>query len=350
MNSSPFSSVVAATTASIFVFVGLAASAAPAGKIEICHKPGTRAQKILLVDENSGADHFGHGDYLVEPEVCDGLDSDCEKPPVADNDVDCSDGIACTVDSCAGVAGCFSNPDDTLCDDDDPGTLDECSVVSGGCINTPVAATVDIVGGGTVQEGDSIEFALRLDRAVQTTVFVFLSFRGIGDDPATVNTDYAAPSGSVAIAPGQSLVSFSVSTLDDSIVEPTEAFEIVIQDVSSPHLIGNDTAQGFIRDNDEPLVISNFQAVSVGSNTITLQLTSSEPAECEALYRIQGVEEYQSGGSADSDPDTGAWLFVVPTPLNGGLSSNTTYELNVVCTNEQGASATTNTIVVRTRR
>ncbi len=129
------------------LLLGSVASAAPVGKVEICHKPGNHNQKILKINPATVSDHEAHGDYLVETEVCDGLDQDCEKPPVADNDVDCSDGIACTVDSCAGSSGCFNLPEDSLCDDQNPNTLDECSIIEGGCVNTPI----QVCGNGTVE-------------------------------------------------------------------------------------------------------------------------------------------------------------------------------------------------------
>ena len=102
----------------------------------------------------------------------------------------------------------------------------------------------------------------------------------------------------------------------------------------------------------EPLVIVGFRAASVGSNTITLEVTTNQPVECEAFYRVQDTGEFQSGGSSGSDPYFQFWrsLHVVPTPLDGGLSRNTNYELYAVCTNQYGASATTDIILVRTRR
>jgi cysteine-rich repeat protein len=66
---------------------------------------------------------------------------------VADNDVDCSDGIDCTVDSCGGLLGCDNIPDDSLCDDQDPATSDMCDVPTGGCVNT----TIQVCGNGTLE-------------------------------------------------------------------------------------------------------------------------------------------------------------------------------------------------------
>lgn len=146
MKSHVFKSYVILAIAAIFLFTGSMANAAPKGKIEICHKPGEHNQKILSISPGGVADHESHGDYLVTPEVCDGLDNDCDKPRMADNDVDCSDGIACTVDSCSGLLGCDNTPDDLLCDDQDPTTSDMCDV-SAGCVNT----TIQVCGNGTLE-------------------------------------------------------------------------------------------------------------------------------------------------------------------------------------------------------
>jgi len=146
MKSIVFKSYAILAIAAIILFTGSMAIAAPKGKIEICHKPGEHNQKILSMSPGGVADHESHGDYLVTPEVCDGMDSDCDKPLVADNDVDCSDGIACTVDSCGGLLGCDNIPDDSLCDDLDPATSDMCNV-SAGCVNT----TIQVCGNGTLE-------------------------------------------------------------------------------------------------------------------------------------------------------------------------------------------------------
>jgi cysteine-rich repeat protein len=239
--------------AGFFLLLGSVANAAPTGKIEICHKPGERSQRILVIKEKVGPAHFGHGDYVVTPEVCDGMDSDCDTPIHSDNDVDCSDGIACTVDSCAGLPGCFNTPDDLLCNDGDASTTDVCDVSVGGCVSAPVVvATVDILGGCAVHEGDSIKFTLRLDRPVPSSVTVNLALNGSGDDPATLDDFNAAPN-VVVIAPNEVVTYFDVITTDDLLFEPTEAFEVRIQGVSSPHIIGTDSAGGSIFDNDQPI-------------------------------------------------------------------------------------------------
>jgi len=189
MKSIVFKSYGAIAIAGLWLFVGSMANAVPTGKIDICHKPGDISQRILNVNPSSLPGHVGHGDYVVEPEVCDGVDSDCEKPPVADNGVDCSDGIACTVDSCAGVAGCFNDPDNFLCDDSDPNTLDECSIADGGCVNTPIA----FCGDGIVDPGEECDDGNNDDgdgcSATCTVEAVCPGFCALGGEPCDdINT------------------------------------------------------------------------------------------------------------------------------------------------------------------
>lgn len=44
--------------------------AKPAGKVTLCHKPGTPAQKTLIVSANAVNGHLGHGDSLGACSEC----------------------------------------------------------------------------------------------------------------------------------------------------------------------------------------------------------------------------------------------------------------------------------------
>jgi hypothetical protein len=58
----------------------LAAAPALAAKVAVCHRPpGNPAKfKILNINESDKDDHLAHGDNVVGPEVCDGIDNDCD--------------------------------------------------------------------------------------------------------------------------------------------------------------------------------------------------------------------------------------------------------------------------------
>ena len=86
-------------------------------------------------DDNDGSDDvldcepFDSGVAPGLPDVCDGISNDCDF--WVDEDADCSDGIACTVDICMGVAGCVPSAQNSLCDDGNECTSNICETGTG---------------------------------------------------------------------------------------------------------------------------------------------------------------------------------------------------------------------------
>lgn len=151
MTSIPLKGGIALAIASFSLFFGLAANAAPTGKIDICHKPGEPNQKILNINPGSVANHQGHGDYVVDVEQCDAIaDNNCDGTlgTQAENDESCpDDGVACTVSTCVGP-DCVNEPNDALCDDANPNTTDSCDA-NLGCVNEPISGCA-AAGGASV--------------------------------------------------------------------------------------------------------------------------------------------------------------------------------------------------------
>lgn len=72
----------------------------------------------------------------------------CSEGRCVGDRIDCSDGIACTLDTCVADVGCTFVPDDSACADDDPCTLDVCETdgFGEGCTH-PVAPDFTPCGG-----------------------------------------------------------------------------------------------------------------------------------------------------------------------------------------------------------
>lgn len=127
--------------------------AAQAAKIEVCHIPPGNPGNFHTITINQTAlpAHQAHGDLVgsclnncgticddgnkctidVVPSNTECLCQAAPKPPV-----DCSDGRACTVDSCDPAQGCASTP--VVCPAPNPCTVSVCSEPGGTCETTPV--------------------------------------------------------------------------------------------------------------------------------------------------------------------------------------------------------------------
>lgn len=66
-------------TSLVMVGILLAGSTGAATKIAVCHRSpkNPTSFQIIQIAAGSAASHLNHGDHVIGPEVCDGIDNDC---------------------------------------------------------------------------------------------------------------------------------------------------------------------------------------------------------------------------------------------------------------------------------
>ena len=205
-------------------------------------------------------------------------------------------------------------PDDTV----DPGETLEVELTSGKSVGRDLtvsvaSATTTILDGGTVSatvgpeagetlttpvegavaaseavEGTEMQFAVTLSESIDVQVTVDWETREFRQDPpqepaATADIDYQSSSGTMTIAPGEASAKLTVATIEDSISEGNELFEVILTgatrgtdpDNSQDLPLGVVTAVGRILDNDDPPAAATLTATpsTVAEHTGEAELT-----------------------------------------------------------------------------
>ncbi len=131
------------------------------------------------------------------------------------------------------------------------------------------------VSGGSVVEGNSgttpLTFAVSLSSAAATTVSVnFATANG----SATAGTDYAATSGTLTFAPGETSKTVAVNVIGDTAFEANETFSLVLSGASANAAIATASASGTIANDDQQAVLSlAIASVSAAENAGTFLFT-----------------------------------------------------------------------------
>ena len=128
------------------------AAAAPSPKVQVCHIPPGNPSNFHTINVSGKAlsAHLAHGDLagacnFLCASLCDDGDkctvddaADCEEQgcPTSPEPVDCSDGLACTVDSCDSATGCINDP--LVCLASDLCHVSACAEPEGVCLETEI--------------------------------------------------------------------------------------------------------------------------------------------------------------------------------------------------------------------
>ena len=127
------------------------------------------------------------------------------------------------------------------------------------------------VAGGSVTEGGAVAFVVSASSASGRTVTVNYATE---DDTAVVGEDYQAAQGMLTFAPGETSRTVSVTTLDDALDEPAEAFALALAAPADATLAVS-SAEGRILDDDSGPQLSVAGASGTEGDAVAFVVSAS---------------------------------------------------------------------------
>ena len=188
------------------------------------------------------------------------------------------------------------------------------------------APTAPAIGDASASEGDAITFTVTLADAATRDVTVDYATSVAADDTAA-QTDFTARSGTVTFAVGETVQTFTVSTLEDRIDESGETFTVTLDNVrpaGAATLPADPTATGTIMDDDAaPVLVLSVAPASIaeagGTSTVTVSTGtgSTFPDEQTITLALSGTAREAEDYTISSKSLT------LPAGVGSGASSVT---------------------------
>lgn len=142
------------------------------------------------------------------------------------------------------------------------------------------------------------------------------------DISAAAGTDYAAASGTLTIAAGDTEAAILVSVIGDTRVETNETFSVTLSNPSANATLGTATATGTIKNDDVPPAAAETGLNDTGiiecSTEIADQLSCSDPIVATDAYPRQDAE-YGRDFTARDDGDGRAGFAFLKLDADGDL-------------------------------
>ena len=243
--------------------------------------PGTVTVNYVTSNGSAAAP----GDYTAASGTLTFLVGDTSKTvnvsTVDDATAEAAEGFSMTLSSPVGAAITTGSASGTINDND------ACSGLS-----------FSISSNGAVTEGGNSGFTVTMSGPSSISCSVNYA---TASGSAASGPDFTGTSGILTFAAGQTSQGFSVATIDDTLVEGTEAFSASLSSPTGGALIGTATANATINDNDTCsgvnfTVASNGAVTEGATSTFTITKSGSTVSTCSVNYAT-------AGGTATSGSD-----------------------------------------------
>ena len=155
------------------------------------------------------------------------------------------------------------------------------------------------------------------------------------DLTALAGSDYAATSGTLTFAPGDTVLSFPVTIFGDTVVEADERFELVLSNMTGDAILFDAVAEATIETDDPFALVSIGDVVLVegdsGTSEMVFSVTSSVPA-ADPVTLDYASADATTGNSATANDDyvpvsgtltilPGETEATIPVQINGDVDN-----------------------------
>ncbi|MDE0523462.1 MAG: cadherin-like beta sandwich domain-containing protein [Boseongicola sp.] len=188
--------------------------------------------------------------------------------------------------------------------------------------NDTAEPALSIAGATAAEDDGKIEFAVTLDAASGEAVTVDYA---TSDGSAKAGTDYAAASGTLEFAAGETSETVEVTLADDALAEGDETFKVTLSNVSDASIAISE-ATGTIEDDEGTPTLTIADATATEGDALAFTVTLSPAASTDVTVGYAAADGTATSDSGHADgadytaPVAGAQLTIPAGQTTGTIS------------------------------
>ena len=188
--------------------------------------------------------------------------------------------------------------------------------------NDTAEPALSIAGATAAEDDGKIEFAVTLDAASGEAVTVDYA---TSDGTAKAGTDYAAASGTLEFAAGETSETVEVTLADDALAEGDETFKVTLSNVSGASVAASE-ATGTIEDDEGTPTLTIADATATEGDALAFTVTLSPAASTDVTVGYAAADGTATSDSGHADgadytaPAANAELTILAGQTTGTIS------------------------------